>query len=951
MKSAFAVRLLPVLLLVFTGIFQTNGLIAQSGRVSGSITDKVSGEPLIGASVSYAPGKGVAADLEGRFSLSLPYGEYELSVTYVGYVAETRKVIIGTESQEIKFLLSPTELREFEIVADLAKPRETPVAYSNVSAQVITERLGSQDLPMLLNSTPGVYATQQGGGDGDARVNIRGFSSQNVLVMIDGVPMNDMFNGRVFWTNWFGLDQMTQTMQVQRGLGASKLAIPAIGGTINIMTRGLDMERSISLKQEIGNDQNYRTVLSASTGRLKGDWNIQGAASFRSNEGWVDGLRSRMFFGYMKVNKQAGKHTLSLTAFGAPQVSGQRAFFYRYGVEEVDKDMAVGLGVDTTAAAIARGNRHYFGWNHFYRTRSSDSSWNAQYLNGEVSAEEQAGRIGNGREFMNTSDNAFFKPVISLRDFWAISDRFFLNNVVYFSSGQGGGLQPVDGNGSTISNSIGNTDENGRINLQRIYDENAFNPAFPFIYTDPLTGEKFRRSHRGYIRKNHNDHTWMGALSTFDYRMGKGLHLSGGLDARYYNGRVYSTVFDLMGGDLVTSSENRNRAANLVRREGDTLRQHIERDILWGGAFAMLEFKGEKLTAFINVSGAVNGYKQLNHFMDRQLVIDEEIYLLGFSDTVEVNGVEYTNSSAETRTNQTDWITRFGYTVKGGANYNLGKRHNVFANIGHFSRVPLFTFLVRPANTAVRDVTNELLSSFEVGYSFRSPIFTANLNGYYTLWNNKPTTVPFTVDGEPVLVNADNMGARHMGVELDFAFIPFKWMRIEGMASIGDWIWNTRARGEVVDILGEVVGEVEFDPSGVKVGDAAQHTYALNLRLIPHKRIYIMPEVNVFTHNFAQFNPETYQITNIAAGTGPNLGRQAWRMPDYYFINLHAGYHFHLKSTRVDVRANILNLTDNLFISDAVDNQISGASTFSAQHAHIWAGLGTRWMLSLTITL
>jgi hypothetical protein len=75
-----------------------------------------------------------------------------------------------------------------------------------------------------------------GGGDGDARVSIRGFNSQNVQVLIDGIPMNDMFNGRVFWSNWFGLDNLTSGVQVQRGLGASKLSIPAIGGTMNILT-------------------------------------------------------------------------------------------------------------------------------------------------------------------------------------------------------------------------------------------------------------------------------------------------------------------------------------------------------------------------------------------------------------------------------------------------------------------------------------------------------------------------------------------------------------------------------------------------------------------------------------------------------------------------------------------------------------------------------------------
>ena len=56
-------------------------------------------------------------------------------------------------------------------------------------------RLGSQDIPLALNTVPSVYATGQGGGAGDARINVRGFNQRNVAVMINGIPVNDMENG------------------------------------------------------------------------------------------------------------------------------------------------------------------------------------------------------------------------------------------------------------------------------------------------------------------------------------------------------------------------------------------------------------------------------------------------------------------------------------------------------------------------------------------------------------------------------------------------------------------------------------------------------------------------------------------------------------------------------------------------------------------------------------
>ena len=61
--------------------------------------------------------------------------------------------------------------------------------------------------------------------------------------MINGVPVNDMENGSVYWSNWAGLSDVTSAMQVQRGLGASKVAVPSIGGTINIISKSSDVQK------------------------------------------------------------------------------------------------------------------------------------------------------------------------------------------------------------------------------------------------------------------------------------------------------------------------------------------------------------------------------------------------------------------------------------------------------------------------------------------------------------------------------------------------------------------------------------------------------------------------------------------------------------------------------------------------------------------------------------
>ena len=233
---------------------------AQKGTITGTIKDNTIGEPLIGATVLIGKGVGTITDLDGKFSIQADYGKYTLNISYVGFQPVSQTITLDRKLLRLKdFMLETTTLSEVQVVADVAIDRETPVAFTTILPAQIEEELASQDLPMILNSTPGVYATQQGGGDGDARITIRGFNQRNIAVMIDGIPVNDMENGWVYWSNWFGLDAVTRSIQVQRGLGASKIAIPSVGGTMNILTKGIDNKKSISIKQEVRSDGYYRT--------------------------------------------------------------------------------------------------------------------------------------------------------------------------------------------------------------------------------------------------------------------------------------------------------------------------------------------------------------------------------------------------------------------------------------------------------------------------------------------------------------------------------------------------------------------------------------------------------------------------------------------------------------------------------------------------------------------
>ncbi|HRG00388.1 MAG TPA: TonB-dependent receptor [Bacteroidia bacterium] len=903
--------------------------LSQKTKVHGIVKDAITGEAIIGATIVYAEGKGVATGIEGDFDIALDNGEYTLKVSYVGYKLIEKKITATGKTITLDFPMTTNELSEIEVVADIAIQRETPVAFSNVDSKKIQEELGARDLPLILNSTPGVYATSQGGGDGDARVSIRGFNAQNVLVLLDGIPMNDMVNGRVFWTNWFGLDNLTRGVQVQRGLGATKLAIPAIGGTMNILTASIDAKRSIVVKNEYGNNNNYRIGLSYSSGRLKNGWAFNFAGSYKRNDGWFDHMYSKMWFYYGKVEKKIGSHLIGLQVLGAPQTSAQRDFRVTYGVAGYNKEYAYELGIDTTGKR-ERGWRYNPSWN--FLSKSADGK--------------------SAPEVFNTSINKFHKPVFSVKDFITVNEKLNVSTIIYASYGRGYGTQ-LDG-GSAGNNLVYST---GQQDIQGIYNGNTDTDPVTghYVTSGPSAGKRFSSS---WIRENHNDHNWYGALITANYKVHSAINLSGGLDGRLYKGLVYSTIGDLIGGEVVKGINgdlnNPNWGTdNVTKSRGDKYVQNIDRRVRWAGAFAMAEYKKNKWSGFVNVSYAISMYKQYNYFLAKQLKKDGNVIDVPYGTEVVYNGVAYDNNSAELQYNQTGWKQLAGYTAKCGANYNLTEHMNIFANIGYLNRVPFITFVYDNSNKEYDQVNNEKIKSAELGYSYSSQSLSFNVNGYYTIWNNRPTSVSLIDPNDPsntFNTTAIGMSARHMGIEFDGIYKIIRQVQLEGMVNIADWEWISEATAATYNSDGSLYNQQRVDPRGVKVSDAAQNTFGAAVRYEPIKHLYVKPQFNYFGKNYANLNLNDYAASykNGVETPNKNVGRQAWRMPDYFLLDVNAGYSMQVWKVKLDLRASVINALNKFYISDAQNNQLN--TDFNAAGATVNVGMGRRWQLSLVAT-
>lgn len=203
--------------------------------VTGTVVDAENNEPLIGATVvQNGTNNGTVTDVEGRFELRLSSSNITLVIKSLGY-EEVQKRVTGSGQQDLGMILMAVDafaLADVTITSSIAIDRKTPVALSTIAPSYVQERLGVQEFPEILKATPGVYAIKRGGGYGDSEIYMRGFETSNIAVMVNGVPMNDMERGAVYWSNWMGLSDVARSIQTQRGLGASKLSNPSVGGSL-----------------------------------------------------------------------------------------------------------------------------------------------------------------------------------------------------------------------------------------------------------------------------------------------------------------------------------------------------------------------------------------------------------------------------------------------------------------------------------------------------------------------------------------------------------------------------------------------------------------------------------------------------------------------------------------------------------------------------------------------
>ncbi len=894
--------------------FLMTAVAFSQGTIMGTVIDEQIDQPLAGANIVVkGTTNGVSTDFDGNFSMEVSEASGTLVVSYIGYIRKEVNFNGPGNIGQITLLEDAESLDEVIVtgVQDIAKDRKTPVAVSTIKAAEIQEKLGSQEFPEILNTTPSIYATKSGGGFGDSRINIRGFNTNNSAVMINGIPVNDMENGQVYWSNWAGLADVTSAIQVQRGLGSSKLAVSSVGGTINVITQSAAKAEGGTIGGTVGNDGYVKTLASYSTGLLDNGFSTSLLFSRTGGNMYADGTEFEGYNFFVALGYSTGKHSLEFTVTGAPQWHNQRG-----RATSISDQIRYGEG-------DGEPNRRY------------NESWG--YLNGEE---------------YTFSGNYYHKPVISLNWAWEINDVTTLETSTYASFGRGGSLGEIGEIGGRRQFALPRTAD-GLVRVDDIFAYNSGTAVADFNDGNPreqIDGQYVNNSDSnansmntdGITRRSSlNSHNWYGLLANFNNRISEKLTIDFGLDLRTYKGYHYRRVNDRLGGDVYQQTDDRNNplgegASNLFLEtypgnqpwwvfgnidDEEKIDYYNTGLVNWLGVFAQVEYNfTEDITGFIQGALSNQGFAR------------EEFF-------------------GKVPPEKTDFENILGGNVKGGVNWNINANHNIFANAGYYSKQPLFDAVyINFGNNLNPNLTNEKIVGAELGYGYRSSRFRANINLYRTSWKDRFANAGATFNaGTPQEIRgtANLLGITqvHTGAEFDARLQVNDRIAFTGMMSIGNWEYQGDVSATFFDnnqepIIIDGQPQQEILPlDGVKVGDAAQFT------------AYIGTDIGIIEnlsfdagYRFADNLYADFDATDVNENG-------ALKLPSFGLADAGVSYGLPLGENLLSFRVNVNNLFDTTYIAESDTNDFveAGDETYDGINVsnRVYFGFGRTWNASV----
>lgn len=296
---------------------QAQGLVSITYTLKGTVVEDAQyNDKLAGATVNL---EGTyfttSSDAKGNFIFkNIPPNTYVARISLIGYETLRIGVDLERDNAQLTFKLKPSSLVQDEVVVNANRIRDNAASnVSNIGKEELEKMNYGQDLPYMLNNTPGVVVgSYNGNGVGYSNITIRGTDNTRTNVTINGIPLNDAESQGSYTVNLPDLVSSVDNIQVQRGVGTSTNGAGAFGASVNIQTTKLNKEPYAELSNAIspnkGADINLKfkkkgkkvldqgftgfgtlkNTVSLGTGLLKDHWVFDGRFSRVNTEGYID---------------------------------------------------------------------------------------------------------------------------------------------------------------------------------------------------------------------------------------------------------------------------------------------------------------------------------------------------------------------------------------------------------------------------------------------------------------------------------------------------------------------------------------------------------------------------------------------------------------------------------------------------------------------------------------
>ena len=924
-------------LLLFFGIIF--GTVAQN-VIKGVVVDSEKNTQLKGVAINVKKNTAnTFTNDNGVFILqNLTNGSYVLEISFKGYETQNFPVELSGTTVDLGTVLLYEDLSEEEDLSTVTLTDD----------ELNDDTSAADNISGLLQASRDIYLRTAAFEFSSSFFRIRGLDSENGKVLINGIEMNKLYNGRPQWSNWGGLNDVLRNQEFSNGLRASDYTFGGILGSTNINVRPSEQRTGTRISYASSNRSYiHRAMATHSTGLSEDGWAFTVAASRREGrEGFVDGTmyNATSFFGSVE-KKFNDKHSLSFTSITALNRRGKSA-------------------PQTQEVFDLRGIQY-------------NSYWGTQ-----------DGKIRNSR-IKEVSE-----PILMLNHYWDINETTSLNTNASYQTGNIGNSR-IDNNGTKVDGDAFDGEGNPYIvNLGASNPDPTYYQKLPsyglrqgysniyeiqqnFVNDGQLNWNSLYNANANtnnngnssyVLYEDRNDDTQFTVNTILNKDISDDFKLNARVQYTQLTSKNFAEIIDLLGGTgyldadsfADTFDEKQNNLLNplYIAGAGDVFKYNFNLYSNVVDGFLQGQFKFNKVdfylaTSISNTSHQRDGLFQNGGFPENSYGKSEEL--------------NFTN-----------------YGAKGGMTYKISGRHIVDINAGYLTKAPNLRNSFsnsRENNNTVENLTSEKVLSADASYIFRGPFLQAKLTGYYTKIQDATEISFFFADG----IGGDNtafvqeilsgIDKKHFGAEFGVEAQVTPTIKLKAAGNFGQYTYdnnpnlylttenNTRSQD-----AGFIDGRKDFGASNLKnykLAAGPQTAYSVGFEYRDPDYWFVSATANFFDNVYVDIAPLT-RTSNFADDGGipfndydEDIARQLLqqeRFDNYMVVNMIGGKSWKIGNQYISLFASVGNIFDTKYKSGGFEQGRNANYRQLKEDKSLdipvfgnkyWFGRGTTYFLSL----